>query len=144
MHSDDYSHLLESFDHRLKSFENWTGNVSPIELALAGFHYIGKEDVVRCFECDIQINKWKPGDVPIHDHLKFSPNCSYAKMMKSAKRTGEEKYSFFRIILALLLLLFIIDVYFYTFLLLLVIITIYKTLKVKNHYWFNGIHRKLV
>ncbi|CAH1101745.1 unnamed protein product [Psylliodes chrysocephalus] len=88
MHSDDYSHLLESFDHRLKSFENWTGNVSPIELALAGFHYIGKEDVVRCFECDIQINKWKPGDVPIHDHLKFSPNCSYAKMMESAKRTA--------------------------------------------------------
>ncbi|CAH1106757.1 unnamed protein product [Psylliodes chrysocephalus] len=129
MCANDYSRFLELFDHRLKSFENWKGVVSPIDLALAGFHYIDEEDVVKCFECNIEINKWKPGDVPILDHLKFSPNCSYAKMMESTKKINEEKCSFFRIILLSFFLLSAIDAYFYTFIVLLFIITIYKTLE---------------
>lgn len=95
MCADDYSHLLQLFDHRLESYENWTGDVSPIDLALAGFHYMGKEDVVRCFKCDIEVYKWKSDDVPILDHLKFSPNCSYARMMKSCLPAKNRINTFF-------------------------------------------------
>lgn len=84
MCADDFSHLLKLFDYRLKTFQNWKGPISPIELAQAGFYYLDTQDVVRCFQCSIEIYKWVPQDIPIIEHLKHSPNCNFARMMKTS------------------------------------------------------------
>ncbi|CAG9819993.1 unnamed protein product [Phaedon cochleariae] len=71
-----------SFDKRLLSYRNWTGNQKPIELANAGFYFKGKDDIVECFQCGIEIHMWNHEDIPIEDHLKYSKICPYANLIK--------------------------------------------------------------
>lgn len=73
----------KSFDERLLSFKKWNGAVEPSELALAGFYYSGCHDITSCFYCGVEIYRWELCDVPINEHLKYSTNCSYAKLMKN-------------------------------------------------------------
>lgn len=78
-----YSYLsYNTFDERLLSFEKWNGVLPPVELALAGFYYTGESDIVRCFWCKVDIHRWKAGDMAIKDHLKYSKNCTYAKLIR--------------------------------------------------------------
>lgn len=70
------------FEERLVSFTNWKGAVKPLDLALAGFYYTECDDIVRCFHCRVGIYRWKVGDIPISDHLMYSEDCSYVKLIK--------------------------------------------------------------
>lgn len=75
--------LYKSFDERLLSFKKWNGTVEPSELALAGFYYSGCHDITSCFYCGVEVYRWEACDIPINEHLKYSGNCSYAKLVKN-------------------------------------------------------------
>ncbi|XP_017881008.1 death-associated inhibitor of apoptosis 1-like [Ceratina calcarata] len=65
---------------RLQSFENWpVSYIEPEKLAAAGFYYTGEGDVVRCFECQIEIREWVEGDVPMVDHQRWSARCRFIR-----------------------------------------------------------------
>jgi len=51
--------------------------VQPQDLAKAGFYYFDVGDVVRCVFCQISLKMWEPGDVPMNEHRKHSPNCPF-------------------------------------------------------------------
>lgn len=66
---------------RLATYRSWTNtHVSPEELSSAGFYYIGPKDRVRCFMCDLELVDWQEGDKPLLAHLKWQPNCTFAKV----------------------------------------------------------------
>ncbi|KAL0120677.1 hypothetical protein PUN28_008388 [Cardiocondyla obscurior] len=63
---------------RLESFKDWPCLwIKPEELAAAGFYYTGEDDMVKCFECQIGISKWKADDNPMADHQRFSGRCRF-------------------------------------------------------------------
>lgn len=66
--------------NRLESYsEVWSleNNANPIELAEAGFYYMGFDDNVKCFSCDLILSEWNIGDDPMDEHLKHSTKCEY-------------------------------------------------------------------
>ena len=73
---------------RLATFANWPRNapVSRQDLAEAGFYYAGARDCVVCFHCYVRIDQWVPGDVPVEEHIKYSPQCEFAKAVSQRKR----------------------------------------------------------
>jgi hypothetical protein len=76
------------FEHvRVQTFTSWphSSPVSTDDLAEAGFYYTGKRDAVQCFLCSVVVEKWVPGDVPVEEHLKHSPDCSFAKIVAQRK-----------------------------------------------------------
>ena len=80
------------FEHvRIQTFTNWPHNpsVSPDDLAEAGFYYTGNRDAVQCFQCSVVVDQWVPGDVPVEEHLKHSPDCSFAKAVAQRKMQWE-------------------------------------------------------
>lgn len=60
-----------NFEDRLITFVNWTNNVSPQELASAGFYYTRREDIVRYAFCHCKFNNWKESDNPLEDQYKY-------------------------------------------------------------------------
>ncbi|XP_078740018.1 baculoviral IAP repeat-containing protein 7-B-like [Lampetra fluviatilis] len=75
---------MHSFRARSKSFASWpnTANVSPQELANAGFYYSGHGDLVRCFSCDGHLQEWELGDSAWHEHAKWFPSCAFLTRWK--------------------------------------------------------------
>jgi hypothetical protein len=71
------------YEDRLQSFEHWSKQISPdkFTLASAGFIYTGEGDVVRCFGCNIRVSQWEKTDNPWTEHLKWSPDCVFLKMI---------------------------------------------------------------
>ncbi|XP_075917591.1 baculoviral IAP repeat-containing protein 7-like [Petromyzon marinus] len=67
---------MRSFGARIRSFASWPykANVSPHELAYAGFYYSGHGDLVRCFSCDGRLQEWALGDSAWHEHAKWFPS----------------------------------------------------------------------
>lgn len=64
--------------NRLDTFVNWpVSHKSPHTMASAGFFYLGCGDVVECAFCHNQLNDWSLEDVPLEEHRKFSPHCSF-------------------------------------------------------------------
>lgn len=88
-HHDRGVYTLKSADNstfrtltkRLESFETWPPTLKQqgLDMALAGFYYTGQSDAVMCFYCGVELGKWMPDDVPITEHLKYSP-CAYARL----------------------------------------------------------------
>ena len=78
---------LEKERLRLLTFEKWPRSipVSPHDLAEAGFYYTGRRDAVRCFNCHVYVEQWMPGDVPVEEHVKHSPNCQFAQSVLHQK-----------------------------------------------------------
>ncbi len=75
------------YEHsRLSTFAHWPSTVvSPGDLAEAGFYYLRERDAVRCFHCDVRIEQWLPGDVPIEEHIRRSRDCTFAKAVAQRK-----------------------------------------------------------
>jgi hypothetical protein len=66
--------------NRLESYsEVWSleNNANPIELAEAGFYYMGFGDNVKCFSCDLILSEWDIGDDPMDEHMMHSKKCEY-------------------------------------------------------------------
>lgn len=73
-----------SIQQRIWSFRPWTYShiQDPVYLVDAGFYYIGKEDIVRCYFCDIGLAEWDAEDDPWSEHARHSPECEYLKREK--------------------------------------------------------------
>ncbi|XP_066227464.1 baculoviral IAP repeat-containing protein 3 [Saccopteryx leptura] len=69
---------------RFKTFRNWPSRVPvhPMQLASAGFYYMGYNDDVKCFCCDGGLRCWEPGDDPWVEHAKWFPRCEYLIRIK--------------------------------------------------------------
>lgn len=68
-----------SEETRLKSFHNWplNGQLTPQELANAGFYYTGVGDQVACFCCGGKLKNWEPGDRAWSEHKRHFPKCLF-------------------------------------------------------------------
>ncbi|NXK90332.1 XIAP ligase, partial [Formicarius rufipectus] len=68
-----------SEETRLKSFHNWPLNVqlTPKELANAGFYYTGVGDQVACFCCGGKLKNWEPSDRAWSEHKRHFPKCLF-------------------------------------------------------------------
>ena len=81
--------LFSREEHRVKSFVDWPHSyITPKELAMNGFFYVGEEDIVKCFSCNIKLQKWLPGDRAISEHAKWSETCP----MVAGKACGNVKW----------------------------------------------------
>ncbi|XP_066999486.2 death-associated inhibitor of apoptosis 1 [Anabrus simplex] len=73
---------LKSEADRLKTFDRWPVRfLAPSRLAAAGFYYLGRDDIVRCFFCGVEIGCWEEGDDPFRDHQRWSPSCPYIRKL---------------------------------------------------------------
>ncbi|NXE11959.1 XIAP ligase, partial [Lophotis ruficrista] len=68
-----------SEETRLKSFHNWPLNseLTPKELANAGFYYTGVGDQVACFCCGGKLKNWEPSDRAWSEHKRHFPKCFF-------------------------------------------------------------------
>lgn len=63
-------------EERLKTFDSWYLNwIDKVQLAQTGMYYSGESDKVKCHFCKVIIGQWEPNDIPVSEHLRFSPNC---------------------------------------------------------------------
>lgn len=63
-----------------KSSPNWPRDSNKIcgrTMAKSGFFYSGTMDNAICAFCGINLHDWKEGDVPIVQHFKSNPKCTY-------------------------------------------------------------------
>lgn len=57
--------------------------VSIESLAAAGFYWLGRESVVKCFVCDLVVFDWKFGMTAIDTHAERSPTCRLVQAIKT-------------------------------------------------------------
>ena len=67
---------------RLKTFSKWPlyASVGPVDLAQAGFYYMGEKDKVKCFSCGCIVHQWAQGDKPLAEHQRISPLCRFLEV----------------------------------------------------------------
>ncbi|XP_018407236.1 PREDICTED: death-associated inhibitor of apoptosis 1-like [Cyphomyrmex costatus] len=54
--------------------------IQPTDFAAAGFYYTGTSDVVRCFECHLEISQWNAaGDSPKNVHQRGAKTCRFVQ-----------------------------------------------------------------
>lgn len=92
----DY-HLYET---RFNTFLNWPKSLKqkPVDLASAGFFYLGIGDQTLCFHCGGGLKDWEESDDPWEQHALWFPKCNYLLLKKGQefveqvqkKHTGEE------------------------------------------------------
>jgi len=70
---------------RLKTFDDgWSVQfLRPVDMAKAGFIYLGIQDHVKCLSCSQNIDNWQQGDDPLIKHIYQSPQCSFVCEPKS-------------------------------------------------------------
>lgn len=79
----DSSVNLRYESSRLASFANWpyAHVISGERLATSGFHWTGRDDVVRCFECRLELSNWEVGDNPMADHQRWQDRCRFIRRL---------------------------------------------------------------
>nr|XP_022290906.1 putative inhibitor of apoptosis [Crassostrea virginica] len=77
---------------RLDSFRNWPSYLTQTghQLTAAGFYYTSWNDWVRCFCCGIGVREWAPGDDPWAEHARWSPRCSFVRLMGKSQSSYDE------------------------------------------------------
>ncbi|XP_049956247.1 putative inhibitor of apoptosis [Schistocerca serialis cubense] len=72
---------LATTEGRLRTFRHGDWPVSFLaaeEVAAAGFYFLRRgDDAVKCFYCDVVVNKWEPSDDPLAEHRRWSPRCPF-------------------------------------------------------------------
>ncbi|KAJ8319589.1 hypothetical protein KUTeg_002857 [Tegillarca granosa] len=71
--------------NRVKTFTNWPRQLiqTPKALSKSGFFYENVGDRVTCFYCGVILKNWLKNDCIDTEHLRWSPDCSFAKMVSS-------------------------------------------------------------
>ncbi|XP_075822967.1 baculoviral IAP repeat-containing protein 3-like [Microtus pennsylvanicus] len=65
---------------RLLTYQRWPLSfLSPVDLAKAGFYYVGPGDRVACFACGGKLCNWEPKDDAMSEHRRHFPNCPFLK-----------------------------------------------------------------
>jgi hypothetical protein len=63
---------------RLRTYDTWSVSfMNKNDLAAAGFYFTGREDVVRCTFCGVQVGRREPGDDPFKDHKRLGRCCEF-------------------------------------------------------------------
>ena len=67
--------------NRLHSYVTWPreSNAFPTSLARTGLYYIGPDDKVACFHCNVHLGHWEKIDLPLAEHERHSPNCGFVR-----------------------------------------------------------------
>ena len=68
---------------REQTFEHWPQQIAqkPEDLIRNGFFYTCIGDRVSYFYCGVTLKQWDKSDVVEVEHLKWEPNCLFAKMV---------------------------------------------------------------
>ena len=71
---------------REQTFEHWPRQIAqePKDLIKNGFFYTGHGDRVTCFYCNLTLKQWETDDCIEVEHMKWEPNCMFAKMISSS------------------------------------------------------------
>jgi hypothetical protein len=71
----------ETVEARMRTYKGWpsTSKQTPIDLARAGLIYTGIDDKVKCVFCLGAMYNWEDHDVPMEEHTKHYPACTYVK-----------------------------------------------------------------
>ncbi|XP_006887370.1 PREDICTED: baculoviral IAP repeat-containing protein 2 [Elephantulus edwardii] len=73
-----YSYAMSTEEARFLSYKTWPLTfLSPLDLARAGFYYIGPGDRVACFACGGKLSNWEPKDDAMSEHRRHFPNCPF-------------------------------------------------------------------
>ena len=84
--------LMVDEGQRRKTFQvNWpySGNLSGVRMAQAGFYYVDDPDRVQCVFCRGSLHRWSKEDIPMKEHAKAFSFCRFVKGMEC----GNRKYS---------------------------------------------------
>jgi hypothetical protein len=78
---------MEYYENRLRTFETYPKQMLPdkYQLARVGFYYTKESDIVICFRCRVKVSSWERDDIAGVEHLKWSPNCDFMKMIGPEK-----------------------------------------------------------
>ena len=86
------SSSMEFYENRLRTFDTYPKQILPdkFQLAKAGLYYTGKSDICQGFQCHVELSSRKRDDDAIKQHLKWSSNCEYMKMVAAPpqRQTG--------------------------------------------------------
>ena len=67
-------------ENRISTYStNWDVTTKPAvrDMAEAGFYYTGRSDIVRCFTCGLQLEKWFQSDIPLKEHQAHREECEF-------------------------------------------------------------------
>ena len=68
---------MQNANNRLATFTHWSGHQRPFDMAEAGLFYLNVADDVQCPFCEVVIHDWLCADVPIVEHQRLNPCCSF-------------------------------------------------------------------
>ncbi|XP_064154525.1 baculoviral IAP repeat-containing protein 7 isoform X1 [Anguilla rostrata] len=70
---------MRSEEERFRTFQDWPSDapVTAVDLAKAGFYFLGPGDKVKCFCCGGILRFWVHGDSPLGEHERHFPTCSF-------------------------------------------------------------------
>nr|XP_002127578.1 baculoviral IAP repeat-containing protein 3 [Ciona intestinalis] len=71
---------MKFYEDRIATFDSrWTRTGPPTmsDIAQAGFYYLGDDDAVRCWYCDVTIRDLSRQWIPWEEHAKQFPSCHY-------------------------------------------------------------------
>ncbi|XP_068936257.1 baculoviral IAP repeat-containing protein 2-like isoform X2 [Petaurus breviceps papuanus] len=78
LNNSPYSYSMSTEDARILTYQTWPLTfLSPLDLARAGFYYIGPGDMVACFACGGKLSNWEPKDDAMSEHRRHFPNCPF-------------------------------------------------------------------
>lgn len=71
---------------------------SSDKMAEAGFYFAPlhskMDDNVKCFFCDVEISEWTQDDDPVLEHLRYNPQCAWARV-QSGKHNVDDRLATF-------------------------------------------------
>ncbi|KAL6082535.1 hypothetical protein STEG23_004619 [Scotinomys teguina] len=75
-----YHFAMNTEKARLLTYQTWPLSfMSPVDLARAGFYYVGPGDRVACFACGGKLSNWEPKDDAVSEHRRHFPSCPFLK-----------------------------------------------------------------
>ena len=71
------------YDNRISTFATWPKShpIPAQRYVKAGFYYSGEEDKVIWPWCNLKLTEWETYDIPVEEHQKHSPYCSFVLML---------------------------------------------------------------
>ncbi|AAS82632.1 ORF106 [Agrotis segetum granulovirus] len=68
---------MNSYETRLKTFDQWQGREDKARLASLGFYYTGQSDRVICAFCKLDLYNFSKNTNALYDHKRYSPHCPF-------------------------------------------------------------------
>ena len=70
--------IYKSIEERLKTFHSWPIRFLKAEdFANDGFIFSGRQDLVSCIFCGLEIDDWEEGDSVAKEHREQASHCPY-------------------------------------------------------------------